>query len=103
MAVLIVLFCAFAAFIGLIMEAYKKVLRKDKAAVWEIRLIAFALSLIAGGLMTLMIDAPTLAPMLVDSPWLTIPYILITYLLQLPACMKVWKPILRKWMDRRLK
>ena len=103
MAVLLILFCAFAAFIGLVMEAYKKVVRKDSAGLWEIRAVALVLSTASGLVMTFVVDAGALSPMLVDSLWLAVPYTIVVYLLQLPACMKVWKPLLKKWMARRLK
>lgn len=37
MIVLVLIFLTFAAFIRILLELYKKSIRKDKASVWEIR------------------------------------------------------------------
>ena len=37
MIVLVLIFLTFAAFIRILLELYKKIIRKDKASVWEIR------------------------------------------------------------------
>lgn len=67
MIVLVLIFLAFAAFVGLVMEIYKKSIRKDKASVWEIRGVAFALSDIFGTVAWLITDAHMLAEMLKDT------------------------------------
>lgn len=101
MIVLVLIFLAFAAFVGLLMEIYKKSIRKDKASVWEIRGVAFALSAIFGTVAWLITDAHMLAEMLKDTPWNIIPFTVIVYLLQLPACMSVWKPILKRIAEKK--
>ena len=42
--ILILVLLAFAFFIGLVMELYKKLIRKDRASDIENRLVAFGLS-----------------------------------------------------------
>lgn len=101
MIVLVLIFLAFAAFVGLLMEIYKMSIRKDKASVWEIRGVAFALSAIFGAVAWLITDAHLLAQMLKDTPWNIIPFTVIVYLLQLPACMSVWKPILKRIAEKK--
>lgn len=101
MIVLVLIFLAFAAFVGLVMEIYKKSIRKDKASVWEIRGVAFALSAIFGTVAWLITDVHMLAEMLKDTPWNIIPFTVIVYLLQLPACMSVWKPILKRIAEKK--
>lgn len=101
MIVLVLIFLAFAAFVGLMMEIYKKSIRKDKASVWEIRGVAFALSAIFGTVAWLITDTHLLAEMLKDTPWNIIPFTVIVYLLQLPACMSVWKPILKRIAEKK--
>ena len=98
---LVLIFLAFAAFVGLVMEIYKKSIRKDKASVWEIRGVAFALSALFGTVAWLITDAQMLAEMLKDTPWNIIPFTVIVYLLQLPACMSVWKPILKRIAEKK--
>ena len=101
MIVLVLIFLAFAAFVGLLMEIYKKGIRKDRASVWEIRGVAFALSALFGTVAWLITDAQMLAEMLKDTPWNIIPFTVIVYLLQLPACMSVWKPILKRIAEKK--
>ena len=101
MIVLVLIFLAFAAFVGLLMEVYKKNIRKDKAGVWEIRGVALALSAIFGTVAWLITDAHMLAQMLKDTPWNIIPFTVIVYLLQLPACMSVWKPIMKRIAEKK--
>lgn len=91
----------FAAFIGFFMESYKKGLRDDKAGVWEIRIAAFLMSLIYGFITWAFTDVNTLPIALKFTPILIIPYTVIIYILQKPACMKVWKPILKKFIEGR--
>lgn len=98
----ILILLAFAAFIGLLMEAYKKVIRKDKAQVWEIRTVAFVLSGVLAVLTWRITDVTSLSPYLTGTPWMIITYTIVIYLLQLPACMHVWKPLLKKWLKGNL-
>ena len=101
MIVLVLIFLAFAAFVGLLMEIYKKSIRKDNASVWEIRGVAFALSTLFGTVAWLITDAHMFTQMLKDTPWNIIPFTVIVYLLQLPACMSVWKPILKRIAEKK--
>ena len=101
MIVLMLIFLAFATFVGLVMDIYKKSIRKDKASVWEIRDVAFALSAIFGTVAWLITDAHLLTQMLKVTPWNIIPFTVIVYLLQLPACMSVWKPILKRIAEKK--
>ena len=101
MMVLVLIFLAFAAFVGLLMEIYKKNIRKDKASIWEIRGVALAMSAIFGTVAWLITDAHMLAAMLKDTPWNIIPFTVIVYLLQLPACMAVWKPVLKRIAEKK--
>ena len=98
---LILIFLAFAAFIGLLMEIYKKNIRKDKASVWEIRGVALAISALFGTVAWLITDAHLVAEPLKDTPWNIIPFTVIVYLLQLPACMAVWKPLLKRIAEKK--
>ena len=45
-------------------------------------------------------DASVLDGVAATTPWPIVPYTVAVYLLQKPACMKVWKPLLKKWMER---
>lgn len=101
MLVVVVLVCAISAFIGLLMEAYKKLLRRNAAGVWEVRGVALAVSMLSGLVLSAVIEAPALSPVLTGSAWTAVPYGIVVYVLQLPACMKVWKPLLRRWLERR--
>lgn len=86
---------------GLVMEAYKKLVRRDKASAWEARLVALAPSTLFGFVVWSVVDWPALSPYLVETPWLVVPCTLVVYILQLPACMRLWKPLLRRWLKRR--
>jgi len=88
---------AFAAFLGLAMELYKKSLRRDRATENEIKLIALACSA------ALAFVAYQVAPTgeLRNSPYLVVLFTVAIYLLQLPACMAIWKPLVRKFMERK--
>ena len=87
----------FSAFIGFFMEVYKKGLRRDNAGVWEIRVVATFMSLIFG-LITYSIT-PSIA---VKYSFVLIAfYTVLIYILQLPVCMKVSKPLIKKFIERR--
>lgn len=102
MIVVLAVMLALAAAIGLFMETYKKVIRKDNAKVWEIRLIAAVLSVLAGVVMWAVVDEAVLSTYLTDTPFLIVPYAVIEYILQLPACMSFWKPILKKYIEKKV-
>lgn len=97
MVEIIVALILFASFIGFFMESYKKGLRDDKAGVWEIRVVATFMSLIFG-LITYSIT-PSLA--IKYSFVLIAFYTVLIYILQLPVCMKVSKPLIKKFIERR--
>ena len=97
MVEIIVALILFASFIGFFMESYKKGLRDDKAGVWEIRVVATFMSFIFG-LITYSIT-PSLA---VKYSFVLIAfYTVLIYILQLPVCMKVSKPLIKKFIERR--
>ena len=91
----------FAAFLGLAMELYKKSLRGDKAGETEIKLVALACSA-ALAFVTYKV-APSSTPVgdLNSTPYLVVLYTVSIYLLQLPACMAIWKPLVRKFMEKK--
>ena len=92
---------AFAAFLGLVMELYKKSLRRDRAGETEIKLVVLACSA-ALAFVTYKV-APSSTPVgdLNSTPYLVVLYTVSIYLLQLPACMAIWKPLVRKFMERK--
>ena len=101
MVEIIVALILFASFIGFFMESYKKGLRDDKAGVWEIRVVAILMSFFYGFITWTFTDINTLPIALKFTPILILPYTVIIYILQKPACMKVWKPLLKKFIEGR--
>ena len=89
----------FAAFIGFIMEAYKKCIRDDKAGVWEIRGVAFLFSAFYGFVTWAIVSKDSLPEGVAYTPWLIVLFASLIYILQLPACMKVWKPMLKRYLE----
>ena len=100
MTLIISMILLYAALIGFVMETYKKGLREDRAGVWEIRLVALLWSLLSAVFIWAATDASEIQGIAVNSPWLIVSYTAAVYLLQKPACMKVWKPLLKNWMER---
>lgn len=92
----------FAIFTGLVMEIYKKVLRKDKAQSGEIEGVAFGFSFLFGIVSYLVLTTDALPLGLGHSPFVIILYAVAIYILQLPACMALWKPIIHKVIERKL-
>ena len=92
---------AFAAFLGLVMELYKKSLRCDKASETEIKLVAIACSAILAYVTYQIAPASTPVGDLKATPYLVVLYTVSIYLLQLPACMAFWKPLVKKFMERK--
>lgn len=88
----------FAAFLGLVMELYKKSVRRDRASENEIKLVALACSA-ALAYVTYQV-AP--AGELKATPYLVVLYTVAIYLLQLPACMAFWKPLVKKFMESKV-
>lgn len=103
MIVLLLIVFVFAAFIGLLMEVYKKKIRKDKAKVWEIKCVALIVSFLFGIVLYQMLEVSSICTVIKNTPWLIIPSGLVIYLLQRPVCMSFWKPLIKKWMERKLR
>ena len=93
---------AFAAFLGLVMELYKKSLRHDKASEHEIKLVALALSAALAYVTYRVVPASTPAGELNSTPYLVVLYTVAIYLLQLPACMAVWKPLVKRFIQEKI-
>lgn len=87
----------FSAFIGFFMEVYKKGLRRDNAGVWEIRVVATFMSLIFGLITYSIMPSLTVKYSLISIAFYTV----LIYILQLPVCMKVSKPLIKKFIERR--
>lgn len=88
--------------VGLLMEVYKKKVRKDRWKGWEVRLVAYLFSIGGGFLSWKVIDVDSVLPGLIPSPWLVLLFSVFIYLLQLDSCMGFWKPLLKKWMEDKL-
>ncbi len=111
--VMIILF-VFVMAVAVIMDGYKKVVRgynttvdgktvrKTKAKPWEIRLIACSLSLLSAIVVFYTVDIRSVYPQV--NQLIILPYAIVIYLLQLPACMTVIKwtsnEIFRSWLKR---
>jgi hypothetical protein len=89
---------SFAAFLGLVMELYKKGFRRDKAGEHEIKLVALACSAALAFVTYRVAPASTPAGELNSTPYLVVPYTVAIYLLQLPACMAFWKPLVKRFI-----
>lgn len=90
--------------VATVIEFYKKALRKDKARTWEIRIIAFILSVVNIALLPLMnLFQPVLgllgAPLWADYTF----YTLIFFTLQLQADMKLIKKVFANMFKNWLK
>jgi hypothetical protein len=92
---------AFAAFLGLVMELYKKSLRCDRASENEIKLIALACSAALAFVTYRVAPASTPVGDLKATPYLVVLYTVAIYLLQLPACMAFWKPLVKRFIQRK--
>lgn len=100
--ILMIILLTFAFFIGLVMEIYKKKIRKDNATNTENKIVAFLLSSVFGFFFYKVSALSLLQIGLKDTPWLMVPYAILIYILQRPVCMSFWKPLLKKWMERKL-
>ena len=98
----IITLMALALATGLLMEVYKKTVRKDRWKDWEVRLVAYILSVGGGFLSWKVIDIGSVLPGLISTPWLVLLFSVFIYLLQLDTCMGFWKPLLKKWMEKKL-
>lgn len=103
MTTLLIILLAVSGFLGLVMELYKKTLRKDKAKEWEIRGVALLLSAFFGFVLYKVIDPSFLPDGVYFTPWIIVVLTVLVYILQLPACMKVWKPIVKDIIERKAK
>jgi hypothetical protein len=92
----------FAAFLGLVMELYKKSFRRDRANENEIKLIALACSAVLAYVTYRVAPASTPAGELKATPYLVVLYTVAIYLLQLPACMAFWKPLVKRFMEGKV-
>ena len=101
MMILMTLLLAFSLFSWLAVELYKKWIRKGKTEDWENRLAALALSALLAAVAFLVMDGSALPEGIRFTPWLVIVFTVLIYLLQLPACMEIWKPLVRKWLERK--
>ena len=101
MKILLLILIAFSVFVGLVMEFYKKNLRKDKANTAEITSVAWAFSVLFGIVTYLITSDSALPKELASSPLLILLYSVLIRLFQLPACQAIWKPILKKWAERK--
>ena len=101
MTILLLILLAFSVFTGLVMEFYKKKIRKDKAEWSEISMVSWAFSVLFGIVTYLLTSRNALPEELVYSPLLIMLYSVLIHLFQLPACQAVWKPVLRKWIERK--
>jgi len=97
---IILLVCS--SFIALVMELYKKRVRGDKAKEGEIRTAALALCSAHAYVIYRVVDASAIDDSLYNSPFLVVLYTIALYLLQLPACMAFWKPLIKRMIKRRV-
>ena len=103
MTMILTILLAVSGFLGLVMELYKKTIRKDKANEGEVRLVAMALSVGLGFVLYKVTDPAFLPDGVYFTPWITVVFTILIYILQLPACMKVWKPIVKDIIERKAK
>ncbi len=101
MKILLLILLAFSVFVGLLMEIYKKKIRKDKAGSFEISMVSWAFSVFFGIVTYLITDGDALPEELVYTPLLILLYSVLIHLFQLPECQAVWKPLLKKWLERK--
>ena len=93
---------AFAAFLGLVMELYKKTLRKDKAKELEIKLVAMICSAVFGFVTFNIVITTGIEGEANLNNYFVVLYTITIYLLQLPACMAVWKPLLKRFLEKNI-
>ena len=101
MTILLLILLAFSVFTGLVMEFYKKRIRQDKADSSEISMVSWAFSVLLGIVTFLITGSNALPDELVYTPLLILLYSVLIHLFQLPACQAIWKPVLRKWIERK--
>lgn len=99
--ILLLMLIGFSFFIGLVMEFYKKYIRKNRTTELENRIVALILSIILGVVSFFSITVTALPDEMKYTPLLIILFTVAIYSLQYPACMAVWKPLVRKWLERK--
>lgn len=90
-----------AVFVGLVMETYKKLVRDGRSGIAENRVVAFLLSLVMGFVTYEVVDLSEITSMIRDSMWVALAYGILIYVGQYETCMKVWKPVVKKWIQGR--
>lgn len=100
--VLSIIVLSFAAFLGLAMELYKKTIRKDRAKELEIRTVALCTSAALGYVTFRIVAGSSLDEGLNNTPLVIVLYTVVIYLLQLPACMAVWKPLVKQFLEKKV-
>lgn len=100
--VLIAVILLSAVFVGFVMETYKKFVRDNKASAIETRVVAFLLSVVAGFVCYEVIDLTTITTAIKDTMLVALIYGVAIYIGQYEACMKVWKPIVRQWIEKKI-
>ena len=93
---------AFSVFVGLLSELYKKVIRKDTASEWEIKMVAFAFSVVFGCVSFFVLGEDALPDGVSYTPFVIVLFSVLIYLFQLPACQAVWKPLVKKLLERKV-
>ncbi|MCK9330689.1 MAG: hypothetical protein M0Q94_12515 [Candidatus Cloacimonetes bacterium] len=99
--ILLLMLIGFSFFVGLVMEFYKKYIRKNRTTELENRIVALILSIIFGVVIFFSITVTALPDEMKYTPLLIILFTVAIYSLQYPACMAVWKPLVRKWLERK--
>lgn len=99
---LITILLAFAAFLGLFMELYKKTIRKDKAKESEIKCVAISFSTLLAFVTYQVAAIPASEAGLSSTPFLIFLYTVAIYILQLPACMTFWKPLIKRIVEKKI-
>lgn len=110
-----IILLVFVVAVAALMDVYKKTVRgysaneggvtvrRTKAKVWEIRLVAGTLSILSAVAVWFMLDMRQVYPQV---NWLmTLAYSIVIYLLQKPACMtfvkKMSNAIFQAWLKKR--
>ena len=99
---LILLPIVFAFFIALVVEFYKKILRKDKARVVENIILALILSTGFGCISYLILPLSTVFSGVNNTPWAIVPYTIVIYLIQKPTCMNFIKPLVKNLITKKV-
>lgn len=99
----VLVFTALAYFVALLVEAYKKYLRKDKSGDLENKAVAFLLSAVFSVVLYFVFDMTELVDDGISgSPFVIVIYSVCLYLLQKPACLAYWKPLFKRLIERKV-